>query len=48
MNKEEAIELLMSLPFEPCTCNNPTIICRCCEKVNKLREYIENLKEDEG
>jgi len=38
---EKIIEMLMELPFMQCTCNNPTIICKMCNNVNKIREFIE-------
>jgi len=42
-----AIEFIMD--GEPCTCNNPTILCRYCEAVTVMRiiaeQKIKTLKE---
>jgi len=43
--KEEIEEMLLSLTFEQCTCNNPTIVCKMCEKVNTIREHLAYLLE---
>jgi len=41
MTRREAVEMLMGLPFIQCTCNNPTILCKMCRAITKIREFIE-------